>query len=56
MDNPRKEISFKDAHYGQMFRCIDEYYLSQIISINGLVFEAVDKEIASITGASVKKN
>ena len=56
MDNPRKEISFKDAHYGQMFRCIDEYLSFTNNTINGLVFTlAVDKEIASITGAIGKK-
>lgn len=57
IDNPRKEISFKDAHYGQMFRCIDEYLLLAHDMINGLVITvAVDKEIVSITGANNKND
>lgn len=57
IDNPRKEISFKDAHYGQMFRCIDEYLLLAHDMINGLVVTvAVDKEIVSITGANTKND
>lgn len=55
IDNPRKEISFKDAHYGQMLRCLDDYLALANNTINGLVFTlAVDKEIISITGANNK--
>ena len=57
IDNPRKEISFKDARYGQMFRCIEDYLSLANNAINGLVITvAVDKEIVSITGANNKND
>ncbi len=56
LDNPQKEISFKDAHYGQMFRCIDEYLTVANNMINGLVFTlAVEKDIVSLLDKDDKK-
>lgn len=56
LDNPRKEISFKDAHYGQMFRCIDEYLTLANNVVNGLVFTlAISKEIISMLDKDDKR-
>lgn len=56
MENPHKEISFKDAHYGPMMRCMDEYLSLTNNFVNGLLITvAINKEIISLCTSDNKK-
>lgn len=55
LNDPYKEISFKDLRYGPINRSLDEYLTMINNSVHGLVFTLiVDKSIVSIMGENNK--
>jgi len=55
LNDPYKEISFKDLRYGPINRSLDEYLTMVNNSVHGLVFTLiVDKSIISILGENNK--
>lgn len=57
LNNPIKEIAFKDLKYGPIKRSLDEYLNSINNSVNGIVFTlVVDKEIHSLAEINEKQS
>lgn len=55
LNNPIKEIAFKDLKYGPIKRSLDEYFNVINNSVNGIVFTlVVDKEIHSLAEINEK--
>ncbi|AHN24536.1 hypothetical protein [Lysinibacillus varians] len=57
LNNPIKEIAFKDLKYGPIERSLDEYLNAINNTVNGIVFTlVVDKEIHSLNGHNEKNS
>ncbi|WP_394679151.1 hypothetical protein [uncultured Exiguobacterium sp.] len=57
LNNPLKEISFKDLRYGPIKRSLDKYLLTINNFVNGLVFTLViDKNVISLAEQNVKQS
>jgi len=56
LNNPYKEISFKDLNYGPLKRALPVYLKMLDQSVNGLVFTLlVDKRVVSLLGENTKQ-